>query len=87
MLVCMAALSTVDVAARPLVQWRKLSTLVEEEHLVLQYHNGPLLTRTILNLHLIWYGNFTSTQHTIVADFVQSLVMGDDKQGSPSVST
>ncbi|GLJ53545.1 hypothetical protein SUGI_1142340 [Cryptomeria japonica] len=87
MLLCMAALSTVDAAARPLAQSRKLSALVEEEPLVLQYHNGPLLSTTpILNLHLIWYGNFTSTQRTIVADFVESLGMGDGKQGSPSVS-
>ncbi|GLJ53542.1 hypothetical protein SUGI_1142300 [Cryptomeria japonica] len=87
MLLCMAAFSTVDAAARPLAQWRKPSALVEEEPLVLQYHNGPLLTtKPILNLHLIWYGNFTSTQRTIVADFVQSLGMGDGKQGSPSVS-
>ncbi|GLJ53539.1 hypothetical protein SUGI_1142240 [Cryptomeria japonica] len=83
----MAALSTVDAAARPLAQWRKLSALVQEEPLVLQYHNGPLLTtKPILNLHLIWYGNFTSTQRTIVADFVQSLGKRDGKQGSPSVS-
>ncbi|GLJ53546.1 hypothetical protein SUGI_1142370 [Cryptomeria japonica] len=88
MLLCMAALSAVDAAARPLAQWRKLSALVEEEPLVLQYHNGPLLTtKPTLNLHLIWYGNFTSTQRTIVADFVQSLRKGDGKQGSPSVST
>ncbi|GLJ53540.1 hypothetical protein SUGI_1142250 [Cryptomeria japonica] len=87
MLICMAALSTVDAAARPHAQWRKLSALVEEEPLVLQYHNGPLLTtKPILNLHLIWYGNFTSAQRTIVADFVQSLGKGDGKQGSPSVS-
>ncbi|GLJ53541.1 hypothetical protein SUGI_1142290 [Cryptomeria japonica] len=87
MLLCMVAFSTVDAAARPLAQSRKLSALVEEEPLVLQYHNGPLLTtKSILNLHLIWYGNFTSTQRTIVADFVQSLGMGDGKQGSPSVS-
>ncbi|GLJ53524.1 hypothetical protein SUGI_1142030 [Cryptomeria japonica] len=87
-LVCMAALSTVDAAARPLAQWRKLSALVQEEPLVLQYHNGPLLTtKPILNLHLIWYGSFTSAQRAIVADFVQSLGAGNGKEGSPSVST
>ncbi|GLJ53529.1 hypothetical protein SUGI_1142080 [Cryptomeria japonica] len=88
LLICMAALSTVDSAARPLFHWRKLFALVEEEPLVLQYHNGSLLTTTpILNLHLIWYGNFTSAQRAIVADFVQSLGMESGKQGSPSVFT
>ncbi|GLJ53552.1 hypothetical protein SUGI_1142430 [Cryptomeria japonica] len=86
LLICMVALSTVDAAARPLFHWRKLSALVDEEPLVLKYHNGPLLTTTpTLNLHLIWYGNFTSAQRAIVADFVQSLGMESVKQGSPSV--
>ncbi|GLJ53547.1 hypothetical protein SUGI_1142380 [Cryptomeria japonica] len=88
LLTCMAALSAVDAAARPLFHWRKLSALVQEEPLLLQYHNGPLLTTTpILNLHLIWYGNFTSAQRAIVVDFVQSLGMESSKQGSPSVFT
>ncbi|GLJ53519.1 hypothetical protein SUGI_1141940 [Cryptomeria japonica] len=66
--------------------WRKLSALVKEEPLVLKYHNGPLLTTTpTLNLHLIWYDNFTSAQRAIVADFVQSLGTGNGKQGSPSM--
>ncbi|GLJ53523.1 hypothetical protein SUGI_1141990 [Cryptomeria japonica] len=88
LLICMVALSTSNAAARPLFHWRKLSALVEEEPLVLKYHNGPLLTSTLtLNLHLIWYGNFTSAQRAIVADFVQSLGMESVKQGSPSVFT
>ncbi|GLJ53513.1 hypothetical protein SUGI_1141850 [Cryptomeria japonica] len=86
LLICIVALSTVDAAARPLFPWRKLSALVQEEPLVLQYHNGPLLTTTpILNLHLIWYGNFTSAQRAIVGDFVQSLGTENGKQSSPSV--
>ncbi|XP_008807998.1 protein EXORDIUM-like 2 [Phoenix dactylifera] len=50
---------------------RKLS-LVQQQPLVLQYHNGPLLTGN-LTVHLLWYGRFSASQRSIIADFVRSL--------------
>jgi len=48
--------------------------LVEQQPLVLTYHNGPLLTtRPTVDVHLIWYGRFSPAQRSIVGDFVQSL--------------
>jgi hypothetical protein len=50
------------------------SFLVEQQPLVLTYHNGPLLTtRPAVDVHVIWYGRFSPAQRSIVADFVQSL--------------
>nr|XP_010939671.1 protein EXORDIUM-like 2 [Elaeis guineensis] len=46
--------------------------LVQQQPLVLQYHNGPLLTGN-LTVHLLWYGRFSATQRSILADFVSSL--------------
>lgn len=46
--------------------------VVELPAVVLSYHNGELLTGPIF-IDLIWYGNFSSTQRTIVSDFVTSL--------------
>ena len=68
---------------------RKLSALVEEQPLVLTYHNGPLLTTSgVIDIHVIWYGKFSPVQRSIVGDYVQSLsanLQGKAKQ--PSVST
>ncbi|XP_072982084.1 protein EXORDIUM-like 2 [Typha latifolia] len=50
---------------------RKL-ILVQQQPLVLQYHNGPLLTGNF-SLNLIWYGRFSPSQRSIVADFFRSL--------------
>lgn len=50
------------------------SVLVEQQPLVLKYHNGPLLTtRPAVDVHVIWYGRFSPAQRSIVGDFVQSL--------------
>eukprot|EP00262_Sarcandra_glabra_P007559 TRINITY_DN2043_c0_g1_i1.p1 TRINITY_DN2043_c0_g1~~TRINITY_DN2043_c0_g1_i1.p1 ORF type:complete len:306 (+),score=-10.72 TRINITY_DN2043_c0_g1_i1:88-1005(+) len=51
---------------------RKLSALVQQEPLVLKYHNG-LLLKGNYTLNLIWYGKFTPTQRAIIVDFLQSL--------------
>ncbi|XP_062022513.1 protein EXORDIUM-like 2 [Rosa rugosa] len=51
---------------------RKLSALVEEQPLVLKYHNGALLKGNI-TVNLIWYGHFTPIQRSIIVDFIQSL--------------
>jgi len=50
------------------------SVLVEQQPLVLTYHNGPLLTTIpTVDVHVIWYGRFSPAQRSIVGDFVQSL--------------
>lgn len=51
---------------------RKLAALVQEQPLVLKYHNGALLKGKI-TVNLIWYGTFTPIQRSIIVDFIQSL--------------
>lgn len=51
---------------------RKLTALVEQQPLVLKYHNGALLKGNI-TVNLIWYGQFTPIQRSIIVDFIQSL--------------
>ncbi|KAJ7968243.1 Protein EXORDIUM-like [Quillaja saponaria] len=51
---------------------RKLSALVEQQPLILKYHNGALLKGNI-TVNLIWYGSFTPIQRSIIVDFIQSL--------------
>lgn len=63
---------------------RKLSALVQEQPLVLKYHNGALLKGNI-TVHLIWYGYFTPIQRSIVVDFIQSL--NSRQTTPPSVSS
>ncbi|XWS23915.1 hypothetical protein CRYUN_Cryun28dG0056800 [Craigia yunnanensis] len=63
---------------------RKLSALVEQQPL-LKYHNGPLLKGNI-TVNLIWYGKFSSTQRSIIVDFVNSL-SSVGKTPSPLVSS
>lgn len=46
--------------------------LVEEQPLVLKYHNGQLLKGRI-TVNLIWYGTFTPIQRSIIVDFINSL--------------
>ncbi|CAN8298840.1 unnamed protein product [Cochlearia groenlandica] len=48
------------------------SALVEQEPLVLKYHNGILLKGNV-TLNLIWYGKFTPIQRSIIVDFIRSL--------------
>ena len=48
------------------------SELVQEQPLVLKYHNGPLLKGKI-SVNLIWYGKFTPIQRSIIVDFINSL--------------
>jgi len=60
------------------------SVLVEQQPLVLTYHNGPLLTTIpTVDVHVIWYGRFSPAQRSIVGDFVQSLEAS--KSTEPSV--
>jgi len=64
---------------------RKLAALYQQQPLVLNYHNGPLLKGTI-PVNLIWYGNFSPIQRSIIADFVQSMNSGNVPQ-PPSVAS
>ncbi|KAH7575590.1 hypothetical protein ACOSQ2_004942 [Xanthoceras sorbifolium] len=51
---------------------RKLAALVQEQPLVLKYHNGVLLKGNV-TVNLIWYGKFTPIQRSIIVDFIHSL--------------
>ncbi|KAI5385954.1 variant 3, Protein EXORDIUM-like 2, partial [Lathyrus oleraceus] len=46
--------------------------LVQEQPLVLKYHNGQLLKGRI-TVNLIWYGTFTPIQRSIIVDFINSV--------------
>ncbi|WOK92176.1 protein EXORDIUM-like [Canna indica] len=65
---------------------RTLSSLVHPDtsHL-LSYHNGKLLQGDI-SISIIWYGDFTPAQKSIISDFLLSLTPGSQTQPStPSV--
>ncbi|KAG8645891.1 protein EXORDIUM-like 2 [Manihot esculenta] len=49
-----------------------LAVLVQEQPLVLKYHNGVLLKGNV-TVNLIWYGKFTPIQRSIIVDFITSL--------------
>ncbi|KAE8687721.1 Protein EXORDIUM-like 2 [Hibiscus syriacus] len=57
--------------------------LVQEQPLVLKYHNGPLLKGKIA-VNLIWYGKFTPSQRSIIVDFIISLSSANLKLPSAS---
>ncbi|XP_077213184.1 protein PHOSPHATE-INDUCED 1-like [Tasmannia lanceolata] len=63
---------------------RKLTSLVQDQPLLMEYHKGPLLTGPI-SLNLIWYGKFSPSQRSIVSDFLTSL--SSKTTPNPSVST
>ncbi|XP_077213235.1 protein PHOSPHATE-INDUCED 1-like [Tasmannia lanceolata] len=63
---------------------RKLTSLVQDQPLLMEYHKGPLLTGPI-SLNLIWYGKFSPSQRAIVSDFLTSL--SSKTSQNPSVST
>ncbi|XP_030454483.2 protein EXORDIUM-like 2 [Syzygium oleosum] len=48
------------------------SALVQEQPLVLKYHNGPLLKGNV-TLNLLWYGAFSPAQRSVILDFLHSL--------------
>ncbi|XP_022768354.1 protein EXORDIUM-like 2 [Durio zibethinus] len=80
LLLCSLALPTPSLATA-----RKLSALVEQQPLILQYHHGPLFKGNI-TVNLIWYGKFSSTQRSIIVDFLNSLSYAKTPS-SPSVSS
>ncbi|KAJ4701360.1 Protein EXORDIUM-like [Melia azedarach] len=61
---------------------RKLSALVEQQPLVLKYHNGPLLQGNV-TVNLVWYGKFSPVQKSVIVDFLDSL--SSAKTPPPSV--
>lgn len=67
---------------------RQLTSLVQDQPLVLENHHGTLLSGTI-SLNLIWYGGFSPAQRSIVADFLTALShhpSSTNNQNQPSVS-
>ncbi|ERN14737.1 protein EXORDIUM-like 1 [Amborella trichopoda] len=66
---------------------RRLTALVQQPPLVLNYHNGALL-KGDLTISLVWYGKFSPSQHAIITDFLQSLVPTSKATAlAPSVSS
>ncbi|CAN6479917.1 unnamed protein product [Victoria cruziana] len=64
---------------------RSLAAVVQQTPLVLSYHRGALLQGD-LPIRILWYGQFTALQRTIIGDFLVSL--GQQNQGkTPSVSS
>lgn len=65
--------------------------------LILNYHNGPLLTSSSgIPIYLLWYGGFSKSQKQTVADFLRSISPTNststrertsDEVGIPAVST
>ncbi|CAL0305568.1 unnamed protein product [Lupinus luteus] len=52
--------------------FKRMLALVQQEPVILKYHNGPLLKGNVtVSVH--WYGHFTPTQRSIIIDFFQSL--------------
>ncbi|KAK7328131.1 hypothetical protein VNO77_22227 [Canavalia gladiata] len=58
---------------------------VEQQPLVLKYHNGELLKGRI-TVNLVWYGSFTPIQRSIIVDFINSL-SSSPRAPLPSVAT
>ncbi|XP_028753146.1 protein EXORDIUM-like 2 [Neltuma alba] len=58
--------------------------LVQQQPLVLKYHNGELLKGKI-TVNLVWYGTFTPIQRSIIVDFIESL--NSPKAPLPSAAT
>ncbi|TYI28421.1 hypothetical protein ES332_A05G243300v1 [Gossypium tomentosum] len=56
-----------------------------EQQPLLKYHHGPLLKGNI-TVNLVWYGKFSSTQRSIIVDFLNSL-SNPKTTSPPSVSS
>lgn len=61
-----------------------MAELVQEQPLVLKYHNGALLKGNI-TVNLIWYGKFTPIQRSVIIDFLHSL--NSNRPPLPSTSS
>ncbi|KAL3514191.1 hypothetical protein ACH5RR_026908 [Cinchona calisaya] len=58
----------------------------DDQNMVFQYHNGPLLSGKI-SINLIWYGKFSTSERAIIADFITSLSTTSPSTNEPSVAT
>ncbi|KAG0471203.1 hypothetical protein HPP92_015749 [Vanilla planifolia] len=68
---------------------RRLTEAEQEQPLTITYHRGPLLSGAI-SVNLIWYGNFSSSQRSVLIDFVDSVSTAGDAGGKhqfPSVTS
>ncbi|CAM0944054.1 unnamed protein product [Alopecurus aequalis] len=92
----MASSSLISVAASLLVcamllqtcvATRRLTALVQEQPITMEYHKGALLSGRIA-VNLVWYGNFSASQRAVLTDFVSSLASAaPSPQQEPSVAT
>ncbi|KAK6940175.1 Protein EXORDIUM-like [Dillenia turbinata] len=64
---------------------RKLSSLYQPPPNLLKYHKGALLEGD-LHVSIFWYGIFSSSQKSIISDFLLSLNSPSKPQQQPSVS-
>jgi hypothetical protein len=46
--------------------------LGSDRHITIAYHNGPVMV-TPAHLYVVYYGNFTTTQHSILDTFLQNV--------------
>ncbi|KAK1619982.1 hypothetical protein QYE76_025499 [Lolium multiflorum] len=66
---------------------RRLTALVQDPPMTMEYHKGALLTGRIA-INLVWYGDFTAAQRAALTDFLSSLSpTTTTPQPSPSVAT
>ncbi|GLU16165.1 hypothetical protein SLE2022_326110 [Rubroshorea leprosula] len=77
-------ISFLGLALSPCLATRKLSALVKQQPVVLNYHNGTVLKGNI-TVYLVWYGKFSPAQRSIIVDFLNSL--SPAKTALPSVSS
>ncbi|XP_010273025.1 PREDICTED: protein EXORDIUM-like 2 [Nelumbo nucifera] len=63
----------------------RMLALVQQQPLVLKYHNGVLLKGNF-TVNIIWYGKFSPVQRSILVDFFQSL-NAPRLRAAPSVSS
>uniref|UniRef100_A0ACD5YJY8 Uncharacterized protein n=1 Tax=Avena sativa TaxID=4498 RepID=A0ACD5YJY8_AVESA len=67
---------------------RRLTALVQEQPITMEYHKGALLSGRIA-VNLVWYGDFSPAQRAVLTDFVSSLSSASSSppQPEPSVAT
>jgi Phosphate-induced protein 1 conserved region len=80
LLALIASLATVTLG----FQSRKLTELYQPQPTLLTYHNGAVL-RGDIPIDILWYGQFTSAQKSIISDFILSLT-ANTQTPNPSVA-
>jgi Phosphate-induced protein 1 conserved region len=79
-LALIASLATVALG----FQSRKLTELYQPQPDLLTYHNGAVL-RGDIPIDVLWYGQFTSAQKSIISDFILSLT-ANPQTPNPSIA-